>query len=167
MHRSAALCLAAAFFAGQPALASDYTEYGTSGDWSVLIDAEKGNGCFVQKEFEDGTLIQMGYWPSREGGFFGAYNAAWAADRTAEDGDKAMVKFDFPDKRFKGESEAHTLDGTPGAFVFFDNPNVPDEIAKNTEMAIQTENRPDIPVNLKGTSNAIKAARECQAKQAE
>lgn len=167
MPRTLPIYLTALTLAATPVLADEITEYGAVGDWKVLIDADKGNGCFVQKEFEDGTLVQMGYWPARNGGFFGVYNAAWDKLHEAEDGTKTKIKFDFPDKRFVGDAERHLLDDKAGGFVFFDNPHVPDEIAKNIEMTILTESGPDIPINLKGTSNAIKSARECQGKQPE
>ena len=52
--------------------------WGTSGDWEILVDPDVGHGCFMQKAFDDGTLVLVGAVPDRQGGFFAALNAEWS-----------------------------------------------------------------------------------------
>ena len=158
----AAIIAAIAAIAAGPGLAADLTHWGEAGDWEILVDPTNGNGCLMQRELEDGTIVQFGAVPNLGGGFFAAYNPEW---KDLEDGATNTVKFDFPDKRFAGEAETISKDGKHGGYAYFDNANVPLEFAKNNEMKVLTENKGVLVIPLKGTSNAIKAVKQCQDKQ--
>ena len=153
-----------AILTGPGALAQEHATWGTSGDWVILIDPSTGNGCLMEKQFDDGTLVQFGYVPNRNGGFFAAYNPDWT---DIEDGTTGTVKFEFPKIRFTGDALGVAGDGRFGGYAFFDNPNVTREFSRNNDMTIIGELGRKIEVNLKGTSNAIKAVKTCQAEQLE
>ncbi len=149
---------------GTSANSQETVDWGKVGEWTILVDPGTGNGCLMEKKFDDGTLIQFGEVPVDNGGFFAAYNPDWT---DIEDGVQGTVKFEFPTIRFIGDVVGVAKDGRFGGYAFFDNPNVSSEIARNNDMTIIGELGRNIEVNLKGTSNAIKAVKECQAEQSE
>lgn len=149
---------------GHAASAEDLVTWGTSGEWAILIDSATGNGCLMEKRFHDGTLVQFGTVPNRNGEFFAVYNTDWT---DIEDGVAGTVKFEFPKIRFVGDVVGVAKDGRFGGYAFFDNPNVTLEFAKNNNMTIIGELGRKIEVSLKGTSNAIKAVKACQIEQPE
>ena len=151
-----------AIAAGTTVNAQELVTWRTSGDWAILIDPGTGNGCLMEKQFDDGTLVQFGYVPNRNGGFFAAFNPDWT---DIEDDATGTVKFEFPNIRFTGDVVGVAKDGRFGGYAFFDNPNVTKEFARNNDMTVIGELGRKIEVNLKGTSNAIKAVKACQAGQ--
>lgn len=149
---------------GATANSQEFVDWGEVGEWSILVDPGTGNGCLMEKRFDDGTLIQFGEVPNDNGGFFAAYNPDWT---DIEDGVTGTVKFEFPKIRFTGDVVGVANDGRFGGYAFFDNPNVPLEFARNNDMTIIGELGRKIEVNLKGTSNAIKAVKACQVEHSE
>ena len=99
------------------ALAQDgFTSWGNSGDWDIMVDPEVGYGCFMQKSFDDGTVVQVGAVPDRQGGFFAALNAAWTE---ITDGQEGVLTFDFGDAKFAGDALGVIRNGVPGGYAFF------------------------------------------------
>lgn len=154
-----ALCLCAS-----PLFASDLALWGDFGAWSVLVNPATGNGCFAQKTFEDGTLVQIGAEPSRNGGFFAAYNADWDSIETGASG---TVQFDFGDALFAGNVVGRNQDGLPGGYAFFDNPNFVTEFAKRRSVKISGESGSMVEIDLGGTKTAIDSVLACQEEQPE
>lgn len=144
--------------------AQDLVNWGTSGDWEIVVDTAAGNGCLMQKRFSDGTLVQFGDVPNRNGGFIAAYNAEWT---DIKDGAVGKVTLEFPDVRFVGDVVGVAKEGRFGGYAFFDNPNVAPEFARNNDMRIIGELGRKIEVSLSGTSKAIKAIKVCQSEQSE
>ena len=145
------------------ALAQDgVSSWGTSGDWEILIDPDVGNGCYMQKAFEDGTLVQVGAVPDRQGGFFAAMNAKWAE---ITDGQEGVLTFDFGDAKFAGDALGVTRAGLPGGYAFFDNPKFADEFGKRNTVKVSAKGGEMIEFSLKGSQKAIAAVRACQEEQ--
>ena len=119
-------------------------------------------GCLMEKHFDDGTLVQIGAVPNRDGGFFAAYNPDWT---DIEDGVIGTVKFDFPDIRFSGDVVGIAKEGLFGGYAFFDNPNVPMEFAARNNMTIIGAQGRTVDINLEGSAKAIQAVQTCQAEQ--
>lgn len=162
MIKQLALFLTCTFAATTAALADDILTWGEAQGWAILVDPAVGNGCFMEKHFEDGTLVHIGAVPNRKGGFFAAYNPEWV---DIEDGATGTVKFDFPDVRFSGEVVGVAKDGLFGGYAFFDNPNVPMEFAARRKMTIFGESGRVVELELTGTMKAIEAVKACQAEQ--
>lgn len=147
---------------GTAAFADERVKWGTSGEWTILVDPASGHGCLMEKKFEDGTLVQFGFVPKRKGGFFAAYNPDWT---DVKDGQTGTIKFEFPDIRFVGDVVGIAKDGQFGGYAFFDNPNVTKEFGKSNDVDIHGELGRNIKVNLKGTFKAIKAVKSCQTEK--
>ncbi|WP_109313311.1 hypothetical protein [Ruegeria sp. AU67] len=146
------------------AVAAGMEPWGESGDWKILIDSEKGNGCLAWKPFEDDMTIEIGVAPNQAGGFFAAYNPAWVQ---IEDGSTGIVNFDFGDAKFEGEAVGVFKNGVPGGYAFFDNPAFVTEFGKRQSVMIIGESGTEVELDLSGSSKAIEAVLACQAEQPE
>ena len=146
------------------ARAQEQLKWGEAGEWAILIDPSVGNGCLMEKQFDEGTLVQFGNVPDRSGGFLAIYNPDWA---DIKDGATGMLKLEFPKIRFAGDVVGVATEGRFGGYAFFDNPNVMREFSRNNDMTVVGELGRTIEVSLSGTSNAIKAVTTCQGEQSE
>ena len=145
------------------AAASELPKWGDSGDWEIHIDPAAGNGCFMEKLYDDGTLVRFGAVPLREGGFFSALNITWTSIK-GEGGQKA-IKFDFDGVIFSGQAVGIAEGLMRGGYVFFDNPKIAMEFSQKNTMTILGTPEGDIAIKLKGTGAAVKKVRECQLMQ--
>ena len=149
-----------AITAGTTASAEEISTWGAAGGWAILVDPDAGNGCLMEKHFDDGSLVQIGAVPIREGGFFAAYNPEWT---DIEDGATGTIKFDFPDIRFSGDLVVVANEGLFGGYAFFDNPDVPMEFARRNQMTVIGSSGRTVEISLAGTAKAIQAVKACQA----
>ncbi|TLP56903.1 hypothetical protein FEE96_20820 [Parasedimentitalea maritima] len=149
---------------GVPASASNVEHWEEVGAWEILVDASVGNGCLAQRVFEDGTLVQIGAEPVRNGGFFAAYNAEWS---DIEIGATGIVNMDFGDARFAGEVVGKVNQDLPGGYAFFDNPNFVTEFGQRQSVKISGESGRLIEIDLTGSKRAIEAVLDCQKEQPE
>ncbi len=155
--------LSAAFvLSGSFAFAAGMEQWGESGDWKILIDPEKGNGCLAWKPFENDMTVEIGAAPKQGGGFFAAYNPAWVQ---IEDGATGIVKFDFGDAKFEGEAVGVFKNGVPGGYAYFDNPAFVGEFGKRQSVTIIGESGAEVELDLSGSAKAIEAVLACQAEQ--
>jgi hypothetical protein len=144
--------------------AEELANWSTVGKWEILVDASTGNGCLAERKFEDGTLVQIGAEPARQGGFFAAYNAEWSDIQVGATG---VVKFDFGDARFAGGVVGRIRNGLPGGHAFFDNPNFVTEFAKRLSVQVSGESGRLVEIDLSGSKKAIDAVLACQKEQPE
>jgi hypothetical protein len=145
------------------ALAADgLTDWGQSGDWSVLIDPDEGNGCLIQKDFSDGIRIRFGNLPLQSGGFFAALSRDWS---DLEIGTTGTVKFLMDDAKFAGEVQTIEEDGWYGGSAFFNNPELFTAMAKRRSVTVIGPRGRTFEVDLAGSSKAIDVMQECQKEQ--
>jgi len=149
---------------GVSASASELTSWEEIGTWEVLVDPAVGNGCLAQRVFDDGTLVQIGAEPARNGGFFAAYNAEWS---DIKDGATGIVNFDFGDARFAGDVVGRINQNLPGGYAFFDNPNFVTEFGKRQSVKVTGESGRLVEIDLTGSKRAIEAVLACQKEQPE
>lgn len=147
-----------------PALATDLAVWEESGKWTIYVDPAVGNGCFAQRTFDDGTQVQIGAEPARDGGFFGAYNAEWT---DIEIGATGILKFDFGDAKFAGDVVGRLSGDLPGGYAFFDNPEFVKEFGKRNTVIVTGEAGRHVEVDLSGTKVAIDTILKCQDEQPE
>ena len=159
-----AMAMSMAVFAGGSLHAIGMEQWGEAGDWKILIDPDKGNGCLAWKQFESGLIVEIGAAPDQAGGFFAAYNPDW---KQIEDGGTGIVKFDFEDARFEGDAVGVVKNGVPGGYAFFDNPEFVTEFGKRNSVVVSGESGAEFEVDLAGTTKAIAAVQSCQAEQPE
>ncbi|GAA6193527.1 hypothetical protein [Phaeobacter sp. NW0010-22] len=144
------------------ALAETHTDYGASDDWIIRINPANGNGCYMQKTFENGTVVQVGAVPDREGAFFAAYNTAWI---DIVEGEAGSLLLDFEDSRFQGEVLGGSFEGAPGGYAFFNNPEFVSEFGRRRSVTITGERGGSEKIDLTGSSRAIGTVTACQDEQ--
>lgn len=139
-----------------------HKKWGDSGAWAILVDPDVGNGCYMENSFDDGTLVQVGFVPNRDGGFVALYNAAWS---NIEEGVVGKVQFDFGKSLFGGDYVGVVKADLFGGYAFFNNPEFVSELGRRDDVAIKGDKGETIDISLKGTARAINAVRKCHAEQ--
>lgn len=142
------------------ALAQSHSEFASVGDWTVRSNPNNGNGCYMEKSFDSGTLVQIGLVPDQGGAFFAAYNVAFEG---VVDGDAGSVLFDFGDSRFQGEALGAHLGGVPGGYAFFDNPEFATEFGKRTSVLVQGGSGNSEELDLSGSMKGLQSIKACRA----
>lgn len=136
--------------------------WGEAGGWNVKIDPSVSNGCYIERNLEDGTLVRVGYVPDRKGGFFAAYNAAWT---NIKEGVAGTIQFDFGQSRFEGEYIGDIVADLRGGYAFFNNPEFLQEFGKRNDVSIKGDGEDALAFKLSGTAKAINAMQTCDAEQ--
>ncbi len=152
----------AACFASMAFAETNLKPWATSGAWEILVDPSNGNGCFMQKDFDDGIRVQFGFEPERDGGFFAALSKNWTQ---VEAGTSGTVKFITDEAKFAGDVEMIKRDDWLGGWAFFNNPNLAIEVAQRRSLTVIGPKGGTFDINLDGTERAISMMKECQAAQ--
>ncbi|MGR3805469.1 hypothetical protein [Marinibacterium profundimaris] len=160
--RTAAFTVAAGLAAALTPAAQAQEAWKTVGDWNIVVEENAGNGCLMEKTFDNGILLQFGLLPLRDGGFFAAYSEDWTF---IEEGAKAPVSFLFEGVEFNGESEGYIDGPWYGGFVFTNNVALVYEFAKKTQMTVTAGDNPPVTLSLDGTLKGVEELINCQAAQ--
>ena len=144
------------------AIAEPALDWGSSGDWDIKVDPAVGHGCYMQRLYESGTRVRIGYVPNEQGAFFSAVNPDWPE---VEEGAESSVIFDFGDSRFQGAVVGIVEDGMPGGYAFFNNPEFASEFGRRYSVTIQGEGGGSEDVDLSGSSAGLAALKKCQGEQ--
>ncbi len=154
--------LAFLFCAPVTAMAQTHADYGMSGEWAIRTNPSNGNGCYMEKQFDSGSLVQIGAVPDRDGAFFAVYNPAFLG---VVEGEVGSVLLDFGDSRFQGEVVGAFFEGLPGGYAFFDNPEFASEFGKRTSVRVQGDSGAAEDIDLSGSMRGLEMIRTCQAEQ--
>ena len=140
-------------------IAEELTKWADAGQWQVLVDPSVGNGCLMEKTFDDGTRMRMGSLPVRKGGFLSIVNKDWThIDKVTT----VVVKFDLDGDVFAGDVD-YIIDGDlRGGYAFFNNPALVDVFGKKHTVTITGPTEQSVSYSLSGTSAALKVIGECR-----
>lgn len=144
------------------ASAQDLQPWGESDYWAVMIDPTLGNGCLIQGEFADGSLVRIGLDQVAGGGYVTVFNAAWGA---IEAGTMYPVTFDLDGETYDGEAKGMILNDVPGADIAFDNVDFFMGIAKHQTMTMFHDGAEVLTIDLTGTMAGLEAVLTCQDEQ--
>lgn len=142
-----------------PAAAQSLEQWGASEYWDVMIDPTLGDGCLIQSEFDDGSVVRIGFDRNEGGGYVTAFNMAWG---DIEAGETYSVLFALDGQDYDAEARGIYLNGVPGADIAFDNPDFLFDLAQKYTMTLYSENGEVMSIDLTGSFNALEAAMECQ-----
>lgn len=156
-----AIMLSGAMIAGQAA-AQDLVSWGASQYWDVMIDPSLGNGCLIQSEFTDGSVVRIGFDNDKEAGYVTAFNDGWG---DIAEGATYEVFFSLDGAEYAGEATGIYLGDTPGADIEFDSVDFLFDIAQKQTMTLYNINGQVMAIDLTGSYNALEAALECQDEQ--
>lgn len=145
-----------------PALSQELKPWGSSDYWDILIDQSLGDGCLIQSEFTDGTLVRIGFDRLEGVGYVTAFNTAWG---DIEEGEIYPVLFDLDGEEYDANALGMYLNGIPGADILFDEEDFLFDIAQKQTMTLYNENGEVMSIDLTGTYLALEAALTCQEEQ--
>ncbi len=141
---------------------SHHEDWSTIGDWTILIDESAGRGCFMQKDFDNGIRIRIGYYPKRGGGFLSGLSKEWDH---LEVGSTSIVKFIMDTEKFAGDAEVIEEGEWKGGFAFFNNPDFPTQLARRNSLEIIDPNGVRHTFGLSGTFRTLAQLEKCQSEQ--
>jgi hypothetical protein len=139
--------------------AQSLLEWGSSDYWDVYVDPSLGDGCLIQSEFNDGSVVRIGFDRNNGGGYVTAFNGAWG---DIEEGAYYPVLFDLDGEEYTADAYGIYLNGVPGADIAFDNSDFLFDIAQKYVMTLYNEQGEVMSIDLTGSSLALEAAIECQ-----
>lgn len=149
-------------YASSPALGQELEQWGASDFWAVMIDPSLGNGCLIQGEFQDGSLVRIGLDRRDSTGYVTAFNAAWG---DIEAGAVYPISFSLDGELFEGEARGIYLNGMPGADIVFDNVDFFMSIALRQTMILYHDGAEVMSIDLTGSKLGLEAVLECQDEQ--
>ncbi|GAB5388220.1 MAG: hypothetical protein Alpg2KO_11880 [Alphaproteobacteria bacterium] len=144
------------------ASAQSLEQWGHVAGWDVMIDPSLGDGCLIQAEYQDGSLVRIGFDRTEGMGYVTAFNADWG---DIEEGATYDITFDLDGEGYEGEATGIYLNGVPGADIYFDEPDFLFDIAKKYTMTLSNDNGPVMAIDLEGTYKGLEAAIECQEEE--
>ncbi|MEX0287235.1 MAG: hypothetical protein AB3N23_21725 [Paracoccaceae bacterium] len=147
---------------GSTASAQELKDFGFTAGWQILIDPALGNGCLIQQAFSPDSVVRLGYDAVGDRGYITVFDRNWGQ---IKDGESYPVTFDLDGERFEATAKGFYLGKVPGAGIFFTDRSFVDAIAQRKVMSIYGQNGKVTDIDLRGSANALKHARECQAAQ--
>ena len=155
---AAAAALGSGLYAGAVA-AAGLVPWGSASGWDIMVDPSLGNGCLIQAEYQDGSVVRIGFDRAKGVGYLTAFNMAWG---DIEQGAVYPVAFALDDEEYDGEATGIYLNNVPGADIEFDNPDFLFDLAKRYTMTLYNESGEVMAIDLEGSFNALEGALECQ-----
>lgn len=139
--------------------AQELEQWGTAGGWDVMIDPSLGDGCLIQAEYQDGSVVRIGFDRNEGSGYITAFNGNWG---DIEEGASYPILFDLDGQEYNGEAKGIYLNGVPGADIYFTNSDFLFDIAQKYTMTLYNSNGEVMAIDLDGTYVGLEAVLECQ-----
>jgi len=124
-----------------------------------MIDPSLDNGCLIQSEFEDGSVVRIGFDRNEGNGYVTAFNGAWG---DIEEGEWYPVIFSLDGQDDETEARGLYLNDVPGTVIPFDSTDFLFDLAQNQTMTLYAEGGEVMSIDLTGSYKALEAAMECQ-----
>lgn len=153
--------IAAAFLAAAIALPAhaELEYWDNAGGWDVMVDPSLGDGCLIQAEFQDGSVVRVGFDRNEGAGYVTAFNMAWG---DIEEGVVYPIQFALDGEVYDGEAAGIWLNDVPGADIYFTNPDFLFDIAQKYTMTLYNDNGEVMAIDLAGSYVALESAIACQ-----
>lgn len=140
--------------------AQTFEKFGEVEGWKVFIDNEK-NSCLIEAIDDAENVVQMGLTQDRGVAYVGVFTKAKTKIKKDE---KKAVAVLIGDNLYFGEStgmRGNITKGYTGGYVLSDDPQFVDDLARQYVMVVFPDESYTFAVDLKGTFEAIKMAKEC------
>lgn len=145
-----------------PTWAAAPGKWGKVAGWDILIDQTLGNGCFIFNVFEDGTVLRLGFNPSKDNAYVMVGNLNW---KSIEKGKEYDITFRMGrTQSWKVTATGIYLDEVPLLAAVTDNFKFLLDIAKKRSIAVMYQGNRIANLSLKGTFAAISEMVRCQQK---
>ncbi len=159
MFKTTMMTAAVAVLVSGAAQAQNLESWGTVGVWDVMWDPSLGDGCLIQSEFTDGSVVRIGFDNIEGMGYLTAFNGAWG---DIEEGATYPVTFTLDGEAYEGEAKGMYLNGVPGADIYFDSEDFLFDIAARQTMDLANSEGSVMTIDLTGTMAALEEALICQ-----
>lgn len=156
------ILVAGIFAAGSvvgPLHAQTLEPWGSVAGWDVMIDPSLGDGCLIQAEYQDGSVVRIGFDRNQGGGYVTAFNDNWGE---IEEGASYPITFELDGQSYDGEATGIYLNGVPGADIAFTNPDFLFDLAKRYTMTLYHDGEEVMAIDLEGSFAGLEAAIDCQ-----
>ena len=124
-----------------------------------MIDPSLGDGCLIQAEYSDGSLVRIGLDRNEGMGYVTAFNMGWG---DIEEGATYDIAFALDDEVYEGEARGIWLNGVPGADIYFDSVDFLFDIAKKYTMTLYNTEGEVMAIDLEGSYIGLEAVMLCQ-----
>lgn len=162
MRCSALLAAVASFALSTPVFSQALVHWDEVAGWEVMIDPTLGNGCLIQSEFTDGSIVRIGLDRTEGNGYLIAFNENWG---DIEEGKLYPVTFDLDGVVYEGEAVGIWLDDLPGADIVFDNAEFIVDIAARQTLTLFNDGSEVMAIDLAGTAAGLEQVFVCQDAQ--
>lgn len=146
-------------FGATSAFAQSLEGWGYAGGWDVMIDPSMGNGCLIQAEYADGSLVRIGLDRNQGMGYVTAFNMNWG---DIEAGATYDIAFALDSEVYEGTGSGIWLNDVPGIDIYFDSTDFLFDIAKKYTMTLYNTNGEVMAIDLEGSYVGLEAVLECQ-----
>lgn len=144
------------------ACAQSLEHWGEVAGWDVLIDPTLGNGCLIQTEYEDGSLVRIGFDHTQDAAYVTVFNEGWG---DIEEGAAYDLVFALDGQEYDAEGTGMYLEGVPGVDIVFDSADFLVDIAQRRVMTMFNDSGEVMSIDLGGTNAAIQEAIRCDDAQ--
>jgi len=137
-----------------PLAAQMLEPWGSVAGWDVMIDPTLGDGCLIQAEYQDGSVVRIGFDRLAGGGYVTAFNENWGA---IEEGAIYPVTFDLDNESYDGEAKGIYLNNVPGADIAFSNPEFLFDLARRYTMTLYYDGAEVMATDLRASMSLVLA----------
>lgn len=130
--------------------------------WDVMVDPSLGHGCLIQAEYDEGTVVRIGFDLTEGAGYLTAFNYNWGE---IEQGAHYDVTFDLDGQEYDGVATGIYLGDVPGADIYFTNPDFLWDLAAKFTLTLYHDGGEVMAIDLGGTMVALEEAMVCQDSQ--
>ncbi len=162
LRQSLIACALSLTLSAAPAVAQGLKDFGFTDGWNIMIDPALGNGCLIQRVVSQDSVVRIGYDAAGNRGYVTVFDRKWGQ---IKDGESYPVTFDLDGETFQATAKGFYLNKIPGAGIFFKDRSFVEAIAKRKVMSISGQQGKVMDIDLTGSANALKHARDCQAQQ--
>jgi hypothetical protein len=128
----------------------------------IRQDPDKDRACLTRATLSDGTIVRSGLEDKGKKGFLATFNPAWKDFKLDENYPVACT---LADASFGGDAGGKEVNGVPGAQVSCENVNSLVDLAQKKVLRFFDPGAKVGTCDLKGSDEAIRAVRACQAAQ--
>lgn len=131
---------------------------GEAGGWEIYRDASMGNGCYMTSEFEDGSIVQVGFDLAEDAGFMSVFNAGWT---DIEDGATYPVSFDLGPETYTADSLGMNTGDLGGILVLIEEEDFLTDLALRSDLVLSNDSGEVAHLDLEGSRSAVLATIDC------
>jgi hypothetical protein len=125
----------------------------------VIWDPSLGDGCLIQSEFTDGSVVSVGFDNNAGIGYLTAFNMAWG---DIEEGATYPVTCALDGEPYEAEAAGMSLNGVPGADIYFNSEDFMFDITARQTMDLANISGSVMMIDLTCTMAALEEALICQ-----